>query len=181
MATDVPIRLVSIVGVDVAGYSARTEHDSAVSAREVLALRERLSVTALRHGGRIFNTAGDSIMMEFAAAREAVAAIFELLEERPKGEPEIRIGGHLGDVSVAENGDLLGHGVNIAARLIALAAPGHSLISQELRSAAGPQPGRPMRAIGEVALAKMQTKISAFEVSPSAGSGPDAALPAEGA
>jgi hypothetical protein len=40
---------------------------------------------------------------------------------RPKDEPEIRIGGHLGDVSVAENGDLLGHGVNIATRLIGLA------------------------------------------------------------
>ena len=181
MATDAHVRLVSIVGVDVAGYSARTEHHSAVSAREVLALRERLSAIAVRHGGRIFNTAGDSIMMEFAAAGEAVAAIFELLDERPKDEPEIRIGGHLGDVSVAENGDLLGHGVNIAARLIALAAPGRSLISQELRSAAGPQLGRPMRAIGEVTLAKMQTKISAFEVSPSAASSPDAARPAEGA
>ena len=181
MASDARVRLASIVGVDVAGYSARTERDSAVSAREVLALRERLGAIALRHGGRIFNTAGDSIMMEFAAAGEAVAAIFELLDERPEGEPEIRIGGHLGDVSVAKDDDLLGHGVNVAARLIALAAPGRALISQELRSAVGPQPGRPMRAIGEVALAKMQTKISAFEVSPSAASGPDAARPAEGA
>ncbi len=147
----------------------------------MLTLRKRLSAIALRHGGRIFNTAGDSIMMEFAAAGEAVAAIFELLDERPEGEPDIRIGGHLGDVSVAENGDLLGHGVNVAARLIALAAPGRALISQELRSAVGPQPGRPMRSIGEVALAKMQTKISAFEVSPSAVPGSDAARPAEGA
>src|SRR6266481_6342068 len=115
MAAEALVRLASIVGADVAGYSARTERDSAVSAREVLALRERISAIALRNGGRIFNTAGDSIMMEFAAAREAVAAIFELLDERPEGEPEIRIGGHLGDVSVAENGDLLGHGVNVAA------------------------------------------------------------------
>jgi class 3 adenylate cyclase len=163
MAKDAPARLASIVGVDVVGYSARTERDPAVSAREVLALRDRLNAIALRHGGRIFNTAGDSIMMEFAAAGEAVAAIFELLDDRPVGEPVIRIGGHLGDVAVAENGDLLGHGVNVAARLIALAAPGRSLISQDLRSAIGTQPGRPMRAIGEVVLAKMQTRISAFE------------------
>src|SRR6185503_130778 len=128
-----------------------------------------------------FNTAGDSVMMEFAAAGEAVAVIFELLDGRPEDEPEIRIGGHLGDVSVAESGDLLGHGVNVAARLIALAAPGRALISQELRSAVGAQAGRSMRAIGEVALAKMQTKINAFEVSPTAASGADIVRPAEGA
>jgi adenylate cyclase len=181
MAKDALVRLASIVGVDVAGYSARTERDPAVSAREVLALRDRLGTIALRHGGRIFNTAGDSIMMEFAAAGQAVSAIFELLDERAEGTPEIRVGGHLGDVSVAENGDLLGHGVNVAARLIALAAPGRCLISQELRSAVGLQPGRPMRAIGEIALAKMQTRINAFEVSPSAGTVLDNMRPAEGA
>jgi adenylate cyclase len=180
MAVNATVRLVSIVGVDVAGYSARTEYDSTGSAREVLSLRERLRAVASRHGGRIFNTAGDSIMTEFASAGEAVTAIFELLDERPEGEPEIRIGGHLGDVSPSETGDLLGHGVNVVARLIALAAPGRALISQELRSAVGPQPGRPMRAIGEVALAKMQTKISAFEVLPSAASGLDAGRAPEG-
>src|SRR5262245_57501361 len=135
MASGARVRLASIVGIDVAGYSARTERDAAVSADEVLALRQRVSAVALRHGGRIFNTAGDSVMMEFAAAGEAVAAIFELIDGRPDGEPEIRIGGHLGDVSVADDDDLLGHGVNVAARLIALAAPGRALISQELRSA----------------------------------------------
>ena len=82
---DALVRLASIVGVDVAGYSARTERDPAVSTREVLALRERLGAIAMRHGGRIFNTAGDSIMMEFAAAGEAVSAIFELLDERAEG------------------------------------------------------------------------------------------------
>src|SRR5262245_51805716 len=131
MPGNAPVRLASIVGVDVAGYSARTEDNSTAAGREVLALRERLSAIALRHGGRVCNTAGDSIMMEFPAAGEAVAAIFELLDERPEDEPDIRIGGHLGDVAVAENGDLLGHGVNVAARLIALAPPGRCLISQE--------------------------------------------------
>ncbi|MFZ1988173.1 MAG: TIR domain-containing protein, partial [Alphaproteobacteria bacterium] len=132
-AKEAQVRLTAIVGVDVAGYSARTEADASVSAQEVIALRERLAKLAGRHGGRIFNTAGDGIMMEFAAAREAAAAIFQLLDERPEGEPEIRVGAHLGDVTVTQNGDLLGHGVNVAARLLALAEPGHALISQELR------------------------------------------------
>jgi adenylate cyclase len=166
MTGNARVRLATIVGVDVAGYSARTEKNSTTAGREVLALRERLSAIALRHRGRVFNTAGDSIMMEFPAAGEAVAAIFELLDERPEDEPDIRVGGHLGDVTVAENGDLLGHGINVAARLIALALPGRCLISQELRSAAGSKPTRPMHAIGEVALAKMQTRINAFEISP---------------
>lgn len=158
------VRMTSIVSVDVAGYSKRTEADATDSAREVLALRGRLNAIAARHGGRIFNTAGDSIMMEFAAAKEALAAICELLDDRPLSEPETRVGAHLGDVTVAANGDLLGHGVNVAARLMAQAKPGRALISGALRDALG-YTERPLHPLGELALAKMDTRVAAFEIS----------------
>jgi adenylate cyclase len=174
MPSDAPIRLATIVGVDVVGYSARTEADAQASAREIATLRARLGEIAVRHGGRIFNTAGDAVMMEFAAAGAAIAAIFDLLDERPADEPALRVGAHLGDVSVADNGDLLGHGVNVVARLIALAAPGVALISGELRAMSGGAT-RPMRSVGEVSLAKMAAKVMAYEIAPAPKRGPGGA------
>ncbi|MFZ1992240.1 MAG: TIR domain-containing protein [Alphaproteobacteria bacterium] len=165
------VRMTTIVSLDVAGYSKRTESDEANSARQIMALRNRLNAIAGRHGGRIFNTAGDSIMLEFSAAKEAVAAIFELLDDRPLSEPETRAGAHLGDVTVASSGDLLGHGVNVAARLMAQATPGRALISCALKDALDHQVDRPMRDVGELTLPKMETRIHAFEIVPS-GAGP---------
>ncbi|HXZ68619.1 MAG TPA: TIR domain-containing protein, partial [Alphaproteobacteria bacterium] len=160
------VRMTTIVSLDVAGYSKRTEADEAAAARQIMALRSRLAAIAVRRGGRIFNTAGDSIMLEFAAAQEAVAAIFELLDDRPLSEPETRVGAHLGDVTVASNGGLLGHGVNVAARLMVQAQPGRALISSELKGALDHQIARPMRDMGELVLAKMDTRIHAFEIVP---------------
>ena len=68
---------------------------------------------ASRHGGRVFNTAGDGFMLEFASSLVAVKAALELAETC---EPKVRVGVHVGDVMVQPNGDLLGHGVNVAAR-----------------------------------------------------------------
>ena len=80
-----------------------------------------IEAIAARHAGRVFNTAGDGFMLEFGSSLAAVEAAFELAE---KCEPKVRVGVHLGDVVVQPNGDLLGHGVNVAARLMAQARAG---------------------------------------------------------
>src|SRR5215212_3252953 len=90
------------------------------------------------HGGRIANTAGDSVLAEFPSAVDAVqcaVAVQEKLAERSAGEPEerrlqFRIGVHVGDV-VVRGGDLLGDGVNVAARLQALSDAGGVCLSGE--------------------------------------------------
>src|SRR5215470_11434593 len=123
-------KLATIVALDVAGYSARTEADEARTTAEVAALRNMIEDIASRHGGRIFNTAGDGFMLEFGSSLAAVEAAFELAETC---EPRVRVGVHLGDVAVQPNGDLLGHGVNVAARLMALAPPGGVLVSADVR------------------------------------------------
>jgi class 3 adenylate cyclase len=109
-------RLTTIVALDVAGYSARTEADEARTTAEVAALRSVIERIATAHGGRVFNTAGDGFMLEFGSSLAAVEAAVALASTC---EPRVRVGVHLGDVVVQPNGDLLGHGVNVTARLMA--------------------------------------------------------------
>jgi len=152
-------RLATIVALDVAGYSARTEADEARTTAEVAALRHVIEGIASKHGGRVFNTAGDGFMLEFGSSLAAVEAAFELAEAC---EPKVRVGVHLGDVAVQPNGDLLGHGVNVAARLMAKSEPGGALVSGAVRhSIRGPVAER-LVSRGSMQLDKMAEVIEAF-------------------
>ena len=110
--------------------------DEAGTLRALAAAREIMDGLIRDHGGRIANTAGDSVLAEFPSAVDAVqcaVVIQEKLAEASAGEPEdrrlqFRIGVHVGDV-VVRGGDLLGDGVNVAARLEAFAEPGGIAIS----------------------------------------------------
>jgi len=157
--TDTTRKLATIVALDVAGYSARTEADEARTTAEVAALRKVIEGIAAHHGGRVFNTAGDGFMLEFGSSLAAVEAAFALAETC---EPKVRVGVHLGDVVVQPNGDLLGHGVNVAARLMAQSLPGAALISAPVRgSIRGPIVER-LQSRGHLKLDKMAETIEAF-------------------
>jgi TolB-like protein len=152
-------RLTTIVALDVAGYSARTEADEARATAEVAALRSVIESIAGPRGGRVFSTAGDGFMLEFGSSLAAVEAAFALAEQC---EPKLRIGVHLGDVVVQPNGDLLGHGVNVAARLMARSDPGSALVSADVRrTIRGPLAER-LVSRGHLQLDKMTEKIEAF-------------------
>jgi TolB-like protein len=154
-----PRRLTTIVALDVAGYSARTEADEAKATTEVAALRASIEGIAGPRGGRVFNTAGDGFMLEFGSSVAAVEAAFALAEQC---EPKLRVGVHLGDVVVQPNGDLLGHGVNVAARLMARSEPGSVLVSADVRrTIRGPLRER-LVSRGELQLDKMTEAIEAF-------------------
>jgi hypothetical protein len=107
-------RLTTIVALDVTGYSARTEAHEARTTAEVAALRRVIEGIATAQGGHVFNTAGDGFTLEFGSSLAAVEAAFALAD---KCDPKVRVGVHLGDVVVQPNGDLLGHGVNVAPNL----------------------------------------------------------------
>ncbi len=152
-------RLATIVALDVAGYSARTEADEARTTAEVAALRRVIESIATKHGGRVFNTAGDGFMLEFGSSLAGVEAAIELAETC---EPKVRVGVHLGDVAVQPNGDLLGHGVNVAARLMARSDPGSALVSGAVRQTIrGPITQR-LQSRGMLKLDKMAETIEAF-------------------
>jgi formylglycine-generating enzyme required for sulfatase activity len=158
------VRLASIVSVDIVGYSTMTEKDQRKSARHVENLRARIDAVARAHEGRLFNTAGDGFMLEFSSAGSALAGIQDILDKRAKGEPRLRVGAHVGDVVVAANNDLLGHGVNVAARLQSLAAPGAALVSAEFRSMAHSSPTAAFQARGRRPLENIEQKIQTFEI-----------------
>lgn len=152
-------KLATIVALDVAGYSARTERDEAASIAEVAALREVIARIAASHGGRVFNTAGDGFMLEFSSGLAAVEAATALAA---KCEPKVRVGVHLGDVVVQPNGDILGHGVNVAARLMARSAPGSVLLSAAVRQTIRGAPAARFVSRGVIQLDKMAETIEVF-------------------
>jgi TolB-like protein len=148
-----------------AGYSARTEADEQQTLSELEGLRKTIIGVAQSFAGRIFNTAGDGFMLEFTSSQAAVEAALELAD---RCHPKVRVGVHLGNVAVQSNGDLLGHGVNVAARLMAQAAPGSALISVAVRqSLHGPLLSR-FVSRGVLKLDKMNEAIEAFAFGDSA-------------
>ena len=130
-------RLAAIFAADVAGYSRLMSQDEAGTLRALAAARAVMDGLIAEYGGRIANTAGDSVLAEFPSAVDAVqcaVAVQERLAGSNAGAGEdsrlrFRIGVHLGDVAV-RGGDLLGEGVNIAARLEGLAQPGGVCLSE---------------------------------------------------
>ena len=110
-------------------------------------------------GERVFNTAGDGFMLEFGSSLAAVEAAFALAD---KCESKVRVGVHLGDVVVQPDGDLLRHGVNVAARLMARSDPGLVLVSADVRrTIRGPLAER-LVSRGSLQLDKMTETIEAF-------------------
>jgi adenylate cyclase len=162
-------RLTTILALDVAGYSRATERDDAAAAGGVHALRIAIAEVITPLGGRVFNTAGDGFMLEFPSAASGVQAAMALLTASKSGEkalPRVRIGLHLGDVFVEENGDLLGHGVNVAARLQALADPGSAIVSETVRAQVRSATAVPFVAQGRVHLDKMNERLAIFSLTP---------------
>ncbi len=124
-------RLAAILATDMVGYSRLMETDEESTLHRLNACRKTIDRTISEHSGRVFGSAGDSVVAEFASAVSAVRCAVEIqqsLQVQNADLPEnhrmrFRIGVNLGDVMV-EGGNLLGDGVNIAARLESLADPG---------------------------------------------------------
>ena len=121
--------------VDVVGYSRLVEANESAALEAMKALLESILQPMLaRHRGRIVKSTGDGLIAEFASAVGSVACARDIqrmsahLRDASKHQVAVRIGINLGDV-VVEGGDLLGDGVNVAARLEALCPPGGVLIS----------------------------------------------------
>src|SRR5262252_2850783 len=134
-------RLAAILAADVAGYSRLMGADEEGTHERLKAhRRELVDPKITEHSGRIVKTTGDGLLAEFPSVVDAVRCAAELqraMIDREAGISEdrrirFRIGINLGDV-IVEDGDIFGDGVNVAARLEALAEPGGICISRMVR------------------------------------------------
>ena len=130
-------RLAAILAADVVGYSRMMGEDEAGTLAQIKTLqREVFEPKTREHNGRIFNTSGDGVLVEFASVVDAVQHALDVqraLARRNADVPaerriELRIGINLGDI-IVDGDDIYGDGVNIAARLESLAQPGGIYIS----------------------------------------------------
>jgi len=137
-------KLSAIFAADVQGYSRLMGRDEVGTLRTLNAYRGLIDRLITSHRGRIFNTAGDSILADFASAVDAVECAVAVQEavgkenaDRPAGDQmRFRIGVHVGDI-IVQGENLFGDAVNIAARLEALAEPGGICVSGAVRDHIG--------------------------------------------
>ena len=133
-------KIVAILAADVVGFSRLTGADEDRTLARLRALRSDLiDPTISVHNGRVVKRTGDGALVEFRSVVDAVRFAIEVqnaMVERNSGLPaerriEFRIGIHLGDVVEEADGDLMGDGVNIAARLQGIAEPGAICLSED--------------------------------------------------
>jgi adenylate cyclase len=133
-------KLAAILAADVVGYSRLAGSDEDRTLARLRALRSDLiDPTIAVHNGRVVKRTGDGILIEFRSVVDAVRCAMEVqngMAERNAGLPperriEFRCGIHLGDVVEESDGDLMGDGVNIAARLEGIAKPGAICLSED--------------------------------------------------
>jgi class 3 adenylate cyclase/pimeloyl-ACP methyl ester carboxylesterase len=167
-------RLAAILAADVVGYSRLVGTDEARALASLGALRhEIIEPRVAEHSGRLFKTMGDGFLVEFASAVEATAcavAIQEQTETAASGLDEarrmrLRIGIHVGDVMV-EGDDLLGDGVNIAARLERVAEPGKVCISRQVYDQIEGKLPWSCRPLGPQKLKNISKSIEAYTLDP---------------
>ncbi len=162
-------RLVTIMAGDVVGYSARMGASEADTLVRLARVREVVGNRVEEKAGRIFSQAGDGYLAEFPSPVSAVRAGFDIqrdlasLRRHDRGVLELRIGIHLADV-VVDGDDLLGDGVNIAARVEGQAAPGSVALTQAVFDQVKRTAQLTFEEIGEVALKNISEPFRLYRV-----------------
>ena len=168
-------RLAAIVAADVAGYSRLMGLDEVGTARTLREHRKVTDALVAKHGGRIVKTTGDGLLVEFPSVVDAVecaVAVQVAMAQRNEGVPQdrrmlFRIGVNLGDILI-EGDDILGDGVNVAARLEGIAEPGGICISSSAYEQVRGKVPVEFTDLGEQTLKNIACPIRAYSVGPSA-------------
>jgi adenylate cyclase len=172
-------RLTAILAADVAGYSRLMGVDEEGTHERLKAhLRELVEPKIKEHRGRIVKNTGDGFLAEFASVVDAVRCAVGVQRGMAEREPEVpderritfRIGINLGDV-IAEEHDIFGDGVNVAARLEALAEPGGICVSRVVRDQVRDRLDYSFEDMGEQQVKNISRPMRVYAVRPEAVAG----------
>lgn len=163
--------LATVMFTDMVGYSALAQRDEDLAI--VLLNEHRVQLRSIfdRCGGREIDAVGDAFLVAFSSAMEAARCAVDIQESlsarnagaHPDRRIEVRIGLHVGDF-VEEGAALLGDGVNVAARIQQIAAPGQILVSEELARLIRNKPDFQLRDLGGRRLKNLQQRVRVFEL-----------------
>jgi predicted ATPase/class 3 adenylate cyclase/DNA-binding winged helix-turn-helix (wHTH) protein len=165
-------RLAAIMAADAAGYSHAMADDDRVALATLDAARTVFRRHIEAQGGRVIDTAGDSVLASFETATGAVRAAVAIQRNLPTSRDgqrnaarlSFRIGVHLGDVLEKADGSVYGDGVNIAARLQALCEPGGVMVSQAVHGAVASRLRGGFDDAGEQAMKNISHPVRAFRL-----------------
>jgi len=168
-------KLAAILHADVVGFSRLMGEDEAGTHRALGELRRAIDPLIAAHGGRIVGTAGDSLLADFPSVVDALSCAVEMQRAvraindamPPARRLELRIGVNLGDV-IVDGDDIFGDGVNIAARLEALAQPGTVCISQTVYDQVRNKLNLAYRPLGSHRVKNIAEPVRAYAVGPPA-------------
>ena len=166
-------KLTTILAADCAGYSELMDKNEELTLENLKICRSIIDPIIEEYGGRIFNTAGDSVVAEFSSTVESVNAgiiIQKTLFDRNKKSDSIsqlvwRIGIHLDDV-IIEGDNIYGTGVNIAARLEGECKPGEILVSRMVSEQVRKRIGFAVNAEGKKSLKNISEPVEVFSITP---------------
>ena len=164
-------KLSAILAADVEGYSRLMGRDEVGTLRTLTAYRVIIDRLIASHRGRIFNTAGDSLVADFGSAVDAVQCAIEVqeaiakanMDRSPEEQMRFRIGIHVGDI-IVQGDNLFGDAVNIAARLEALAEPGGVCVSGTVRDQIGTKLSVGFIDLGEQQVKNIAQPIRAYQI-----------------
>lgn len=164
-------RLAAIMFTDIVGYSALTQQNEALTLELLEEHRKLMRPLFSQYGGREIKTMADGFLVEFTSALEAVRCAIEIqkamrahnLASPAERRLEIRIGIHVGDIVHREN-DVLGDGVNIAARLQPLAEPGGICLSEDVVRLIKNKIDEPIIALGKHKLKNIQEPMEIYKI-----------------
>ena len=177
--TDLKQRLVAILAADAAGYSRLMSSDERATVATLDASRAVFHTRTVANQGRVVDTAGDSVLAVFETAAGALTAAIQIQAELAElarntameRRMQFRIGIHSGDVMEKADGSVYGDGVNIAARLQALAEPGQITVSDAIHGAVRGKVSATFSDQGEQTVKNIAHPIRAYRVLAESGGG----------
>ncbi|NCF80730.1 MAG: adenylate/guanylate cyclase domain-containing protein, partial [Proteobacteria bacterium] len=171
MKDPLPRKLAAILYADVAGYSRLTGEDEDATHHHLQECLGLVSAAIEQHDGRVVHYAGDAVLAEFGTVSNSLGCACAVQDElRAHNEPlpeerrlQFRMGVNIGEV-IEDRGEIYGDGVNLAARLEALAKPGGICISESVRTAIGKKLPLHYQFLGEQSLKNIASPVRAYAV-----------------